>query len=168
MGGNGKTIPSISIEAQTLIRRLRTMEVGETIAYGELSTLIGRDVQKERGTLYTAMNRLREDECMMFGCVRAKGIKRLSDEEIVDSGEYSMDRIRREARRGIKKLDAVVAFDELPEEKRVRHNMVKTILYMNEKVTAKKVQKQLEEAVTAQSAALPLVKALEAFQEAMK
>lgn len=106
MKDNTKAIPEISVDAQTLISRLRKMQKGEAVSYKELSALISADVQqKARGYLNTARNRLLMDEAMVFEAVRGIGIKRMDDAQIISVGDQTTGKIHRASKRALRKLN---------------------------------------------------------------
>lgn len=101
-----KAIPEISVDAQTLMARLKKMQKGEAVSYKELSALISADVQKKaRGYLNTARNRLLMDEAMVFEAVRGVGIKRMDDAQIISVGEQATSKIHRASKRALRKLN---------------------------------------------------------------
>lgn len=101
-----KAIPEISVDAQTLMGRLKKMQKGEAVTYKELSALIAGNVQgKARGYLNTARNRLLMDEAMVFEAVRGIGIKRMDDAQIISVGEQATGKIHRASKRALRKLN---------------------------------------------------------------
>jgi hypothetical protein len=57
-----KTIPTISIESQELIKRFLDAKEGELIGYAELNNIVLGDVRNgKRYAIYTAAKRLRHD-----------------------------------------------------------------------------------------------------------
>lgn len=115
-----KTIAKISLEAQEVLKRLEQCEVGEIVPYPELSSLAMGDIQKEKYfALSTARNNLLG--VMAFGTVRNQGIKRLSDDEIVDSIGDALPRIRKMTARRMRTL-VTVDYDQLDKQGKVKHN----------------------------------------------
>lgn len=137
------TIAQTSIDAQMLYERIVQLNVGESISYAELSALVGRNVQDEgHGVLATA-RRMAEREEIVFGTVMGQGIRRLSDPEIVDTGDHAIARVRRAAKRGANTVTAVADFDALPNEKKIKHNtllsLLGTVTAFMRPATAKKI-----------------------------
>lgn len=88
-------VGQLSVDSIMLSKRLATAQFGDVINYSELSKLIGRDVQNDaRGCLVTAMKIVRRDNQIVFGTVRNVGIRRLNDDEIVDTPKAAFRRIR--------------------------------------------------------------------------
>lgn len=160
-----KAIREISVDSQVAMKRLSQAKVGQTITYDELSTLLGRNVQREaRYCLQTACRRLLTDERMVFEAVRGVGMKRLDDVGIVDVGQHYIRRVHNTARRGAKKLMCVQEFDKLPNDKKVEHNASLSVLGMLNHVTKNKEIAKIEKKVEQASGQLPLAKMLEHFQ----
>ena len=98
-----KTIAEISVDARLLHQRLQSVGVGETVSWEELSQVIGRDVtagSKGYGPLSTARKRALNDDGMVFDAIPKVGLKRLTDAEIVNTGQATVDKVRRAARKG--------------------------------------------------------------------
>lgn len=123
-----KSIPQLSVDASVLMNRLRKLEKGETVSYKELSELIKADVQnKARGYLYTARNRLLQDERMVFEAVHGHGLKRMGDADIISVGEAASHRVHNLARRAAKKL-ACADFEKLTREEKIELNTEMSLL----------------------------------------
>lgn len=162
-----KAIPSISIESQLLIDRLQKCSVGETATYDELSTVIGRNVQREgRGPLTTAMNRLMRDDGRVFECVRGLGVKRLPDNEILDVGQCYIGRAHRAAMRGHQKILCIKSdgYDSLSNEDKIKYNTSRSMLGVLEHITKPSKVKAIEGRVADAQSQLPPAKMLELFK----
>lgn len=158
-----RTIPTLSIEAQELIRRLLRATVGEVITYAELSVVAMGDVQEQkRGVLTTARKRLLEDHDMVFEAISNVGLKRLNDEEIVVTGEAPLVRINRMARRGMRKL-ACVDYDNLANDLQIKHNARFTLLNFHYQSTQPRQVKSIEQKVEKRGSRLGLQETLRAF-----
>jgi len=145
---NQKTIPAISIESQRVIERLGQCAPGEFVSYEELSSIAGGDIQKEkRFALDTGRKRLERDRGLVFGTIKNEGVKRLEDEEIVQTSELGINRVRRQARRSARKL-VCVDFDNLSNEAKIRHNARMSIFGALVIVTSIKKQQAIEAGVT--------------------
>jgi len=102
-----RVIPAISIETQAIISRLRDAKVNEVVTYVELSSLVKRNVQKHRGSLDTARRRLLSDDRRIFGVVLGVGLRLLAAPEAAESISADVTRVRRGARRGLRKAQAI-------------------------------------------------------------
>jgi hypothetical protein len=153
------------MDSKAIEERLVDLEIGEEIAYSELSELIGRDVTSERGALNSARRRLVRDHQMVFGVIRGVGLKRLDDAEIVGTGESVNDHIRRTARRAARQIACVRDFEAMPPEKRTQHNTWLSLFGAIASVTRAPCVKRLAAAVEQSRASLPLMKTLQSFTE---
>ncbi len=160
-------IQQLSIDAKMIYDRLIGAGVGDTVTYTELTNLIGRDVQdKGRGALITARRRARNIDRMIFGTVRDVGLMRLSDAEIVETGEGTLRHIRRTARRGAQTVLCVQNFNNLPNEKKIQHNTFVSMFGVMAEITKPAKIKAIEKSVASSQAALPVAKTLEEFRTA--
>lgn len=161
-----KVIQALSLDAKLVYERLKLVPVGAEVEYQELSTLVGRDVTAAgRGLITTARRKALKEDYMVFGVIRKQGLKRLSDVEIVNTGEDTIGRIRRTARKGFRTITAVKDFSALPNDAKIRHNVYVSMLGMVAQASSSPQMKRLEKKVTEASAVLPLMKTLEAFRD---
>ncbi len=100
---------------------------------------------------------------MLFGCVSKVGFKRLANAEILGTGQASVDRIRREARRGAKRLTCT-DYDKLNREQQTEFNTKASVLGALHAVTTSGAMKKLAARTEEAQAKLPLAKTLEAFR----
>lgn len=131
---------------------------GEIITYSAMSKAIGRDVHERRHVIVGALKQLQRERRMVFAAVPMEGYKRLNDAEIVATGADVLSRIRRQGRRGARKL-ACADFDQLTPEQRLQHNTRMTVLVMVAEVTSSNAIARVESAVKDHNAALPAAKA---------
>ena len=158
-----RSIPELSIDSKLIYDRLLQVGVGEVVTYAELSGLIKRDIRNGAyGCLTTARRRAEKLNQCVFGVVRNEGLRRLSDNEIVESGVDVLDKTRRAARRGFHRLTCV-DFDKLPEEVRVKHQTYGSIMSALVTVTKPGAVKKVEEQVVETRQQLPLASTLKAF-----
>jgi len=124
-----RAIPEMSIDAKMLYDRLVKMEIGEEVSYGDLSRIIGRNVQSiAYSLLKTAREKAEREEQMVFAPVRNIGIKRLNDIGIISAGSGYIGKIRRLARRGSRKITCVKDFSSLPKDEQLKHNVSLSVL----------------------------------------
>ena len=90
-----------------IIRLEKAATVGEIISYADLSATIGKPIQANRGALATARKTVLVDRNFVFGTERGIGLKRLSDDEIIESTTGDRKSIRGKATRSMRKLNAV-------------------------------------------------------------
>lgn len=164
MGEMKRSIPELSVDTQVLMRALREVAVGETIAYADLSKLISRDVQgRARGLLNTARRRLELDEQMVFAPVIGEGLKREDDMGILAMGQRDIQHIRSTARKVTRRC-ALVDYDKLPAEAKRTHNVVLAQAGVLAYMTKAPVVKQLEKRVPDVPSTSP-ARVLEALKE---
>lgn len=141
-----KTIPQISVDSQTLYRRLIQASVGEVITYDELTALIGRNVRpKEKGyaNLYTAKKRALNENQIVFGPVQGVGIKRLDDAETVSASRCHLHKSRTAARYS-RRIAATVDPKNLTAEDRALYEATSLTAATIDLVTKPSKQKALE------------------------
>lgn len=118
----------LSIDTQTLIRRLETAEIGDVIAYHELTKLIDKDVQTEaRGAMDSARRVLMREKQIVFDCIRGIGLLRLSDSQITETSATFVKQARKKADKGIKTLSCA-NYEKLTDDQRKEHNAGAAIL----------------------------------------
>jgi hypothetical protein len=160
---NNKTQFEMSIDTRTIYERLKTVAVGEVISFKQLTEIIGRKVEGACSNLQSAMHRL-EAEGIAFANVRGTGYQRMTDIEVVNTAESSREGIRRKAKRAIKRLTCVSAFDHLPNDFKIKHNAALSGFGAIAAIMSPGRVKALEETVAKAGAQLPLAKTLEAFK----
>lgn len=161
-----KSIPELSVDSKLLYERLKKAGIGETVTYAELSGIVGRDVANGgRGTMMTARRLCQAEHQMVFGTVRKVGLKRLSDQEIVDTGEAVTKHIRKTARRGARRI-ACANYQALANDAKVRHNAQISLLGAIVALSKPSSIKRLEKSVAKEHEQLPVAKTLEVFRTA--
>ena len=158
-----KTIPAISIESQKVIERLGWCEPGDFVSYQELSQIAGGDIQDGKYfALDTGRKRLERDRSYVFATVKNEGVKRLTDEEIVRTSEIGITKVRREARRSVRKL-VCVDFDTLTNVAKIKHNARLSVFGALAIVTSAKKQRLIEQAVSETKTRLDVGQTLRLF-----
>ena len=161
-----KAIKQISIEAQSLAKKLSESNHGDFIPYSDLSVIIARNVQDEGYSALTTARRvvLRENG-LIFSPVIDKGLHCMTEEEVAMSGEYGILKIKRIAHREKKKLHlGVKDFDKLSNEAKIKHNTAASVFGVFKMVASGKSTKRIEDAVSAANGALPSIKLLDVFK----
>lgn len=159
-----KSIPELSLDTRLIYDRLVQAKVDETVGYGELTTLIGRDVRTSaRHLLTSAMHRAESQDDMVFACVWGVGVKRLTDREIVGVGDQALSRSRRAARRGARKLSKVRDFSTLSDSEKITHNARLSVLSAIESIASGSAMRKVEKRVSETMQTLPLAKTLALF-----
>lgn len=153
-----------SIDAGLLADRLATLGVGEPASYADLTAVIGTDVRRGRGlsALRTARRQLQRERQMVFNVERGVGLRRLSDDQVVEAGASYLAKVRRAARRGAKLVTSVSSYEALPAHLKVRHNAQVSIFGAIEAVAAGKAVARLGERTGAKP--LPISATIDAFR----
>jgi hypothetical protein len=96
-----------SSEDTRIIRHiLEKAAMGQVFSYAELSTAVGKPLEKFRGSLRTARHQVQRDEGIVFGVERKIGIRRLTDDEIVSASVAGRKAIRNKSSREAQQLSA--------------------------------------------------------------
>lgn len=155
-----------SLDVQRISQLLANTEVGNIVTYRQMSEEIGRDIQTEaRGVLISARRITQRELGYIFGTIHGKGLQRLSDIEIVQTGAQTVVKIRHASRRGTERIANVAMPENLPIESRIRMNCYLSMLAMVNSISQEKRLKKLEERVALAEARLPLEKTLDAFKD---
>ncbi len=95
----------------------------------------------------------------------ARLLKRLQNVEVPRTGQHSVDRIRREAKRGLRRV-LCADYNALPDAGKTEFNHYASGLGVLGWMTGSKQMKRLEAKVAEHQGRLPLMKTLEAFKDA--
>lgn len=152
-----------SVDTQVIESVLAEAKVGDVITYEQLSRAIKRDVREfALSSLRSARRILENTKGIVFGVETNVGLKRLSDDEIVDSSEHDRKKLRRAAKRTLNKL-AVVDFDSLTPEKKRKHVVASAQMGAVEMFAGKNATKKIEAKVNETSRVLPIGETLRMF-----
>ncbi len=159
-----KAIQEMSADTSLLAERLRKVEVGETITYQQLESVIDRDV---RGVavhnLRSAVHIAQREYKIVFACVHGVGLKRLDERGIVSTADDSLGKIHRTAKRGRDKLLCVENIEGLSNEAKTKYNAGLAAFGALHECTKTKSLERLEKAVESSKEKLPLAGTLNAF-----
>ena len=169
-GDNKAAIPELSVEVQLIEARLAKTAMNEIVPYSELSAIAGKDIQSptNRWIIYRAWNRLLRDKRMVFAAVKGVGAKRLDDSAIATAvPESTVGRIRKAARRGLRKMGTLVYENLKTPEERMACCVNGSILRIITESTKPSVRRAIECQSEGQKN-LVMTKALAAMVEAVK
>jgi hypothetical protein len=152
----------LAIETRIVLERLAKAQPGETVTYEELDRITGCNVRKRRNVLTTPINKLLNEQAMVFVSEVGKGIRLLTNEEIPNLGQRDITRVGRIAKRSIKRL-AAVDYDKLSEQGKIIHNTSMTILALAQRSSTTKSMSLVQEAVGKRTSPLPLGDTLRLF-----
>lgn len=158
-----KTIAEISYESLLLYEKLKTLEPDEFVSYETLSALIGRDVQKYRGHLSTAIKKCLRENHIVVESVRGEGVKRLKYADAIRAQGKIPKHIRSVSRRSVAKITSG-DYDTLSKEMQVEHNarlsQLSTFTYFATEPNYRKIEQKVEQA----QKRLPIGKTLDIFK----
>ncbi len=160
-----KVIKDANIDTKLLYAKLASMQPGEEISYSALSTIIGRDVQREARSYMDSARRMAErEDGKLFGVIKNEGLKCLKDIEIVYTGTSAIEHIRRHSRRAARKFQCIKDMSSLRNEDIVRLNTDASILGVMAYMGKSKNIKKIEHMVESVKEQLPYAKTLDAFR----
>jgi hypothetical protein len=140
--------------------------IGDVVPYSELEELVGRSVRdKGAWILSSARRRAFTQNSMLFGTISKVGVKRLNDQEIVDTAGAAITRIHKASLRAARNLTAIRDFESLDTTYKTKHNTGASALALLNHITKEGQLKKLEEKVSKSLRTLPLQKTLDAFRE---
>lgn len=154
----------MSIDTRTLYELIMKAEIGDTVTFESMKSALGRPVEGNEPSLQSALRHAFNQDDRYFANVRKVGYKRLTDIEIVGSGEIETSHIRRRAKRAGKRLTLVQDFSKLTPDERIRHNTYLSIFSAMAQITKNSAVKKLEGVVKQSGESLPLAKTLEALK----
>lgn len=159
-----KTKFELSIDTRIVYDLLMKAAVGDTVTFTAIGKELGREVHGAEPHLQSALHRCQSNDNRVFANIRKVGYKRLSDAEIVTTGERETEMLRRRAKRAGNRLTCVENFDGLPNDLKVKHNTYLSLFGAITAMSKTGSVKKLEGEVFRAQAALPLAKTLEAFK----
>lgn len=139
-------------EFKTVLDRLGSMAVGDTITYQEIGRLIGSQFNPRYGPGYQIVKHARDallrDRGYVFAPIRGEGLKRLTPTDTVSYAARHSKRIRRISKRGLAEVVSVGAdFDTLSQEQRVQHNLMGALYGVTAHLHTAKSKKKIEASI---------------------
>ena len=109
--------------ANKLLGELLDLAQGEQISYSDIQAIIVHDPQFGRGrAIMDSARDMAIDKNIVTGSITNWGLKRLTDSQITNSVVVStVERVRRAAKRGIRKYHAVEDYSGLTRDEQLRH-----------------------------------------------
>ena len=99
------TSPEIAADVETVVNILANLPVDGIMDYNQASDAIGRDVTHTARYILDRARKLAEEQTgSLYESVRGTGIKRLTPADASMVGAAAIGKIRRHARRGMKRL----------------------------------------------------------------
>jgi hypothetical protein len=96
-----------AVDTRLLLAQLMKANEGDTISFGTLSEAIGRDVNGGDPHVQSARRMAERDSGAVFSSVHGKGYKRLPPGDVVKASESDLNRLKRAAKRGGRRLSTV-------------------------------------------------------------
>lgn len=96
-----------SDETKKVQARLESVDIDDIVTWEELSNIVGGNIQKTRGCLFTARKNLLNEKQMVFASIRGVGLKRIANADIVKNETMTARKIRKQARNSLKRLSIV-------------------------------------------------------------
>lgn len=153
----------MSPDTRLLRQYLRSVKVGETVTYDDLSKVIGKPVDSSNASLRSAINSVLRHDHFVFAAIRKIGLERLSDERIVSASDKDIDGIRRKAKKGARKLTSIGDYSAMTPNKQLAHTARLSVLTMVAYSTTDAGLKKVEDASRGHKTELPLQETLKAF-----
>jgi hypothetical protein len=141
-------------ETRLLYQRLMRLDVGETVTYGDLSRVAGVDVRLDGRPRLGSAFRMCAREGHIIKTVWGVGVKRLSDDEILDLAPKNIRKMGRLAKRAQREVSHV-DYDGLADDKKVEFNVTMSQLAVMQMLAKPKVRGQIEAEVTRRAQELP-------------
>lgn len=153
----------MSADARLLRQRLAAVKIGESVTYADLSREISKPVDGAFPALQTARRSLLNNDGYVFAVIRGEGLKRLSDEEIVAASDQDVNRIRRTAKKGARKLASVQDYGAMSNASQLRHTTRLSVMTAVAHMASSKGIEKLEEPAKGRAKELPISETLAAF-----
>jgi hypothetical protein len=159
-------MPDFQRSAQTekLVELLRTASIGQTITYSTLSMAIGEDVQDHRWYLHSA-TRILEAEGVIFGTELRVGVRRLAAHELPLVGQQAIDRTRRTAKQGSRRLGLIDRMNDVAPEVLSEARGKRSLLNLIAWITGSSQRKRAEELARQTTGPLPPATLLDAWRK---
>jgi hypothetical protein len=145
-----KTIFVKTAERELLEHELRQLEVGQEITYEALARSVGISVEEVKVISYRARQFLECQERIVIRPIPGVGLKRLDSPDVVDSTDEVVVRARRASKRASRRLVQCVEYDELDQDKKVKHNVrlaqLGSITLLSDKKSEKRLTEHVKEA----------------------
>lgn len=161
LGNSKRPIGAINLETQKLVERLMECRVGDFVSYEELGRVAGLNVLKNRGPLYTARKRLRDDFDQVFVCIPREGIKCGSVDDKLAQATKRLNAARSQHHLGLREL-ATAKDSQMTSDQRLRHSALSSLHLMGQVVATEKQVSKLT-AMIEQSGKLDLTQTLRFF-----
>jgi len=145
-----KMIHEKSNETRIVENVLAEAAIGQIVSYDQLTKAIGKPILLHRSVIASARRSLLRTNKLVFGCVFGVGLRRLNDEQVVDTIDGDRLRLRRLSTRSLDKL-ATVNFSALPADAQTRHVVASAQLGAIAMFATRRSRNQIESKVIAEA-----------------
>lgn len=158
-----------SVDSVIIGKKLSALSPGEEITYEALSLLVpGRELRgKHRYILETGRGLALKENNVVTGCVSGKGVKRLTDEEIVDIPDATIAGLRRVAKKASRKV-LCADYDKMGADDKKKFNSGLSVLGALLQFTTNKSLNYVAERAEKSANRLPVDETLTLFLKASK
>lgn len=157
-----QVIPDLSVEVSLIVTKIAAAPNStQTITYGELSALVGRDILQKREWLTSARRILFRDHGILIETVRKVGVRIADNAGIMNAGIRDVSSSRRALKRASRKFDAVEPAALSEEDRKNYTGHVATVNALQLLSKPSSVRKVVEKS---EGAPLPSASILEMFR----
>jgi hypothetical protein len=159
-------IGQVSADTRALVDVGNLIAVGSVWHYDEMTAILGRDIQGDaRSVLESARRILEREYNIVFGVVRDVGLKHLTDEEAINTGQETVEHNRRMARKAAKRIASLKSPETVSQAAQTKQFTFLSLFGAIVHMTRPRQIEKLSGRVEAAHKELPLAKTLDAFKE---
>lgn len=156
-----------SYETSQLVEFLSNMKQGDQVTYGKLSALAGIEIHGASSALISARRIILNEYGFVIEPIWGVGMKRLTDEEIVQHASKGTRRLAKGAKNEIEKL-AKTEFDILNDDAKRKYATHQSVFGAIASIASSKGVRLVEQNVVGEIKKLPLKETLALFQDKKK
>lgn len=153
----------MSADARLLRQMLNKAKIGDIVKYSEMSAEINHEVTGSTSALHSARRSLLNHDNYVFETIPNVGLKRLTDTEIVSASERDVNRIRRAAKKGAKKLASIVNYAALPNDAQLQHTTRLSVFGLIAHAASDRGLDKVSEKASGRHTELPIADTIAAF-----
>lgn len=158
-----------SVDSVLIGKAISKLKPGEEISYDDLEKIVpGRDLRvKQRYILETGRGLALKESSIVTGCVNGTGLKRLTNEEIVQIPDSTLSHIRKVSKRASRKV-LCSDYEKLSAEDKQKFNAGLSVLGALHQFTSQKAINAVSEKVEKALGRLPVEDTLLLFLKEAK
>jgi hypothetical protein len=159
-------IGQVSTDTRALVDAGKLIAVGSVWPYEEMTAILGRDIQGDARSVLESARRIMEREYnIVFGVIRNVGLKHLTDDEAINTGQGTIDHNRRMSRRAAKRIASLKSPETVSQAAQTKQFTFLSLFGAIVHMTRPRQIEKLSSRVEAAHKELPLAKTLDAFKE---